>query len=622
MRSEKRIKLLLIIVGLASVISVIWQFASISSFNAQQHSVSGKAEDEESYMDLSYRGDSTSMWIKRDLALNGITYDGILHNASSNEIGDWTLRIDITGDCYINQFWNGTVEIHQNEGRANQKVQLLDLAHYDKNEIRLDYKIDDSDLLIPLSAGDYIIYYPSGKFMETPVDASGEVIIGTIFYYEDELDLSNYTLEFRYHKSFTQGAGFITSALLMLLWLFIFAMYQSARYAYRNAQKAMELRKEGISSMSDLYAVVYIVDLIRNKIIPVVVKDEEAEKQRPADEGADEQFRNLFQNDADPVYRNMMLDFCDLKTLPKRMADRGNIVIEYESTTYGWCRIRFIAMDWEKGREPEKVLFTIEQINEEKEELNEALGKVEKAESENRAKSAFLANMSTEIQDPVRNILELNKKIQIESNEETIKKYADEIHGSGNILLTLLNSILDISRLENKQISLSPKPYSIHELTEEITAAMEPSLQMKGLNLDVQVSDKIPDRLYGDDQRLKQIIENLIYNAASFTDNGTILFAVYGKVVNETTVHLLFTVNDTGSGMDSEEKEKLLEGSIEYGEQMKEHSGWAALSIGLVQGLLGLFGSQLKIASVSGRGSNVYFELDQQIINPAYEERK
>jgi hypothetical protein len=154
----------------------------------------------------------------REVDLIGQTIDGTLRNGSGDTLQDWELRINITGDCYINQAWNGEVEIHQFVGTDREKVQRMNLQNYRLEDVTFENRYD-GDLLIPLQRGDYVIYYPSTRFSELPIEGGEDAKIGVIFYYLDSLDLSHYELYFHFHRTFTQGYTFYAFAALVALWM-------------------------------------------------------------------------------------------------------------------------------------------------------------------------------------------------------------------------------------------------------------------------------------------------------------------------------------------------------------------------------------------------------------------
>ena len=610
----KIFRLISLILIMITIILTIIHVCGIIVFNNQKHTSVGNAVNNPCYMFIHPRHDSTSTWEKIDMDLTGTIYDATLYNNSMDAINDWTMRINIKGDCYLNQFWNGQVEIHQNVGTDQERVQTLELNNYDISEIELYYIFDEADILIHLQEGDYIIYYPSDKFKERLVMPHNELIVGGIFYYSDKMDMSDYSIEYKYSRRIDQGVLYYLICIVGVLALLNLVVYISLRVAYNRANKEMNLRISGISCMSALYEIIYIVDIVNDTITPVGVS-EDNEKNRPKDLGANEQFANLFSFDAEERYRDTMIEFANLKTLPKRLENRNSIAIEYESINYGWCRIRFIVMDRAKDAPVEKVLFTIERINLEKKETEKILEKVEQAESESKAKSAFLANMSHEIRTPINAVLGLDAMIIRESTQDSVRAYARDIKSAGNMLLSIINSILDYSKLEAGKMELIPAEYSLKELIYDVNSITKTRFESKNLAFVLDVNENIPDRLFGDDVRLKQVIINLLTNAAKYTDEGSVRLGIYGKVVNDTKVHLLISVKDTGMGIKPEDQKKLAQRYQRFDEGKNRRVEGTGIGMNLVSSILEMMDSKLNLASIYGQGSDFYFEIEQKIVD-------
>ncbi|MCR5666540.1 MAG: response regulator [Eubacterium sp.] len=614
-RRTKHKIIFIIVLGIACALLIVVQILLGWKFNNEEHVTEGLAENKEVYADVHYRGDSTSSWEKIDLGIWGNIYDMQIYNNSNVLLKDWTLTLEIVDDCYINQFWNGEVEIHQYVGTDKETVQKLCLAKYELDDLELDYILDGSDLLIPLQKGDYVTYYPTQSFKEQPIQPGDSTVVGGIFYFKDEIDLTNYHIDFHYYRDITKGALFYVFVVLTLFWLFVVGMFFVARYVYRKTQKENEIRMSGISCLSELYTVVYIVDLQSDTITPVGMK-QEMDADRPKEMTAQEQFQHLFRVDPKEEYLELTQEFADLNTMAARMASKNSIVFEYESKRYGWNRIQFIAMERNDRDMVTKVLFTVQQINDEKEELDKVLGEVEKANSENNAKSAFLANMSHEIRTPINTILGLDTMILRESSEDAVRSYARDIKVAGNMLLALINGILDYSKLEAGKMELVEGEYSLKRMIYEAECVVKTRIRSKNLEFRIDVSEKLPDRLLGDDVRLKQVIINLLTNALKYTESGGIRMSVFGKMIEEDKVHLLFSVKDSGSGITPENQKKLFERFSRFDQQKNRKVEGTGIGMNLVQGLLDLMGSQLKVASVYGKGSDFYFEIEQKVLDP------
>ena len=332
MIDQNRLRRASVVLFLLSLVVLVIHLESLIGFNRHIFRVHGNDSSRNVQMEINSRADSTSTWLKRDFKLDdgrvvdltGQTIDGTLRNQSQDAIKDWELQINITGDCYINQAWNGEVEIHQFVGTENEKVQRLNLQNYQLEDVAFE-KFYDGDLLIRLQKGDYVIYYPNAGFSEMPIAGGSDVKIGVIFYFLDELDLSDYDLQFHFHRRFTQGITFYIFVALVVLWLLSVIIAVSGMLAYRRAVKEMELRKSGIFSMSDIYDAIYIIRLATGEMTPVSV-DERIERERPKDQTAKVLLTDMVNRDAEEKYRERILAFVDTDTLAPQQ--RGQRVCE------------------------------------------------------------------------------------------------------------------------------------------------------------------------------------------------------------------------------------------------------------------------------------------------------
>lgn len=423
--------------GLFVVVAVLFiaDVLYINHFNRQEHTAESNSESQTTYLSVDKRKETTGSWVKRDFDLYGETvdlnaqiYDNYVINHSEYEISDWTYTFRAESDCFINQAWNGTVEIHQHVGTADEKVQTLDLMDYNLDDIELDY-LNYGDLLIKLDAGDYFIYYTSVADRETPVPAGNcETKVGFILYFLDEPDVSDYTMNYQYHRSYSDCGFFWAATVLGIIWILLLDAYIIALVAYRAALREMELKKTGVSAMSDIYSIIYIIDLKKNELVPVVA-DKESEKLRPKEQTAQIQLRRLFEWDCKDTYRQTVVDFCDLYTLKERFEGRNTLVCEYNGRHYGWCRLRFFAMDRNPQGELEKVVFTIQVIDEEKQEL-EDLNKAVKESAEN------IVEIQQKVVIGLANIIESrddNTGGHVKRTSEVISVIVDEIQKQGKI---------------------------------------------------------------------------------------------------------------------------------------------------------------------------------------------
>ncbi len=582
---------ILLALTLATMLCAMLQIVTVTSFNNTLRTAAGPAESEPVYADVHERGNETSSWIKRETHLEGEVYDADIFNHSDMQISSWTLRINIQGECFLNQFWNGEVEIHQNT-EAGEKTQRLNLATCKETEILLDHRMDDSDLLIPMSPGDYIIYYPARAVGEEPVAAKEKSVIGLIVYTAEGIrpDLTDYTLEYHFRQTVTQGVLFIVFCVLAGLLLLVTAFYCSAQITYRRAQKEMGQRVKSISCMAELYSLVYIIDLAVEEIYPVGVSEKD-DSRRPKDKTASEQMKNLFITDAEPEYRDAMLSFANLNTMAERLSERKHLTQEYKSRYYGWCRVNFIAMDRNDNKPLTRVLFTVQQINDEKNEMEAVLKQIEDAKGQKAEREEFMESISAEVQTPLRSILARSRTIREKTGEAESRECAEDISQTGEMLLSMVDSTLDYVRMNAGIMKLSEEAYAFRKMIGRVEDSFRISAQEKNMEFRVEMSPGIPERLIGDGAKMRQLLINVLGRALGEMESGSITLRIFGRATDEGRIHLLFSVWEIGRRTGLEETE---------------------LSRGLINGLLGLMNSGLHSAEVEG-GRDVYFELEQGI---------
>lgn len=613
------LKRALVILPIIIICMLVGDVAYVNYFNRKQHVLSGTEESNGVSMTIAGKDEATSTWMKRGydlygetVDLNAQTMDVNFVNNSRYQIADWKMRVNIEDDCFLNQAWCGTVEIHQHVN-GDAKVQTLDLRNFMLEDITLDY-LYDGDLLIPLSKGDYVIYYPSADYNETPVDRNSQLTMGFILYYLELPKTASYEVTYTFHRRISDGGNVYLIMILLIIWLVALMFYAASDVTYKNTVKELEIKKSGILSLSDVYSVIYIIDLQNDKLMPVVV-DKELERLRPNNIPASEQLKNILENDSTDSYKEMAVEFCNLDTIAERLEGRNTVVMEYISNAYGWCRIRFFAMDRAEDMALEKGVFTIQVINDEKAEMEAIVHRVDEAEHESKAKSTFLANMSHEIRTPINTIIGLNTMILRETREPVVKSYARSVKNASNMLLSLINGILDMSKIEADKMELVPEEYSLKQLLTDIISMVKTRTEFEErLEFQCEVSESVPDKLYGDQIRLKQVIINLITNAAKYTDEGSVKLSVFGKL-HDGQVHLLISVRDTGIGLKEEDLSKLSERFVRFDEQRNHSVEGTGIGLNLVNSILGLMDSELHVVSKYGEGSEFYFEVEQDVVD-------
>lgn len=234
-----------------------------------------------------------------------------------------------------------------------------------------------------------------------------------------------------------------------------------------------------------------------------------------------------------------------------------------------------------------------------------------------KAKSQFLAQMSHEIRTPINAVLGMNEMILRESESKDITEYATNIRGAGTTLLALINSILDFSKIEDGKMEIIPVNYDTSSMINDLVNAISERAAGKGLDFDVEIDEKLPASLYGDDVRIKQVITNLLTNAVKYTESGSVKLKIKELSREKDNISIRVEVKDTGIGIKDEDREKLFESFMRLDEERNRNIEGTGLGISIVTKLLNMMNSSLEVESVYGKGSTFGFTINQKIVDSA-----
>ena len=241
-----------------------------------------------------------------------------------------------------------------------------------------------------------------------------------------------------------------------------------------------------------------------------------------------------------------------------------------------------------------------------------------RADNANAAKSNFLANMSHEIRTPITAVLGMNELILRESKENEIKQYARNVEGAAKSLLSIINDILDISKIEAGKLKVITAEYNVASVLRDVINMITFKADVKELAFIVQVDESLPSGLMGDDIRLRQILVNLLNNAVKYTHKGSVTLKVTRQDSDtEKEAKIRFVVKDTGIGIKEEDLQKLCMPFERIEEKRNRNIEGTGLGMSITKQLLGLLHSQLEVKSVYGEGSEFAFELCQEISDSA-----
>jgi signal transduction histidine kinase/CheY-like chemotaxis protein/HPt (histidine-containing phosphotransfer) domain-containing protein len=242
----------------------------------------------------------------------------------------------------------------------------------------------------------------------------------------------------------------------------------------------------------------------------------------------------------------------------------------------------------------------------------------ENAIAASEAKTSFLSNMSHEIRTPINAILGMNEMIMRESSEEdmNIRMYSQSIKTAGNTLLGIVNDILDFSKIEEGKLELFPVDYDLSSVVNDLVNMIKIRLDDKGLFLKLEIDKETPRMLRGDEIRIKQIITNILTNAAKYTEKGSVTFRVgYRKIEDDPdAVFLMVSVKDTGIGIRPEDIQKLFSRFERIEEKRNRSIEGTGLGMNITKMLLEMMGSRLEVESTYGEGSEFSFSVRQEVV--------
>lgn len=264
-------------------------------------------------------------------------------------------------------------------------------------------------------------------------------------------------------------------------------------------------------------------------------------------------------------------------------------------------------------------------------EKDEAMMKIlakekEAAESANEQKTRFLSHMSHEIRTPLNAVLGMNELILRETKDENVRKYSYNIQSAGKTLLGLINDVLDFSKIDTGKMEIVEAEYSVSSMIHDVVSMMRDRIQDKGLEFRIDVNSEIPDCLFGDEIRIKQVLINLLTNAAKYTEKGWVQIKIWHVVEMDSEkkdtedgnakdeIRLCMQIADSGIGIKEEELPKLFR-DFERLDQLKNRSiEGSGLGLNITAGLVRIMNGNISVESEYGKGSLFHVHIPQKVI--------
>lgn len=230
----------------------------------------------------------------------------------------------------------------------------------------------------------------------------------------------------------------------------------------------------------------------------------------------------------------------------------------------------------------------------------------EEAERANAAKSIFLANMSHEIRTPMNGILGFSNILKEQIKDDRYSDYIDGIIKSGNNLLTLINDILDLSKIESGKLDIKKEAVNVRDIFKDLEQIFQMKAEQKNIEFSVELNNKIPSTLIIDETRVRQVLLNLIGNAVKFTHQGYVKLTIdcINENIDESKLDLVFEVKDSGIGIPYEQQELIFQPFKQQEEQNTRKYGGTGLGLTITKRLVEMMNGKILLESEPGKGSS------------------
>lgn len=277
--------------------------------------------------------------------------------------------------------------------------------------------------------------------------------------------------------------------------------------------------------------------------------------------------------------------------------------------SYKWILDRGKVIERSPDGKPLRAIGTHSDITERKEMEQAIVEARERAEVANRAKSRFLANMSHEIRTPLNGVIGMSRLLQFTDLTEEQREYVENLDISAQNLMSVINDILDLSKIEAGRFDLDCTEFSLRKSIEDVVISLYPGIRDKCLTLTTHIDTAVPDSVMGDQVRFKQIILNLLGNAVKFTEEGEIRLTVRVEERTADSVRIRASIADTGIGIAPENLESIFAPFEQADTSIGKRFGGTGLGLAICRQIVGLMGGHLWAESEPGTGSTFHAEI-------------
>ncbi|MGB3775081.1 MAG: response regulator, partial [Leeuwenhoekiella sp.] len=236
------------------------------------------------------------------------------------------------------------------------------------------------------------------------------------------------------------------------------------------------------------------------------------------------------------------------------------------------------------------------------------------AEKASMIKAQFLSTITHELRTPMYTVIGLTHLLMEENPTEEQKKHLDSLKFSGEYLLSLINNILDLNKLEANKVEVEFTSFNLKKRVDDVIFALTRSAEERGNKLELVYDVDIPEQLMGDPMMISQILINLIGNANKFTRDGDIFVRVKQVSQSDNQIYLHFEVEDTGEGISKKKQKNIFQNFTQGSVQINRKFGGTGLGLSIVRRLLDLQNSSIDLESTLGKGSKFFFDLKYNVV--------
>ena len=493
---------------------------------------------------------------------------------SDNYVINGEGRIIFNGSSFRNtenRFYNVVNYLEDNSDLTNQKLLSLEKSWTEGSMITLSTKIES------------VPYY----LVSVPLEQSGWILVGMV-------DAGVVNKNINQLQNLTMGLGFSVSALLLVI-LFSIVVTSYIKTKKRQQDEIMfrdSLFSDLSQNVNDVFVILEektdeVVYVTPNIDSVLGVKEEDVKKDIASIDGI---------NGDRLIASNLM-------ELNKK--DKISWTQEYLNNDSGETRYLEITAYHTEFGSLKRIVIVISDRSEERKLQNALSSSLEIAKNANAAKSNFLANMSHDIRTPMNAIVGYSTLLIKDADDKNkVIEIGKKITYSSQHLLSLINDVLDMSKIESGRTSLNSDKVDVSEVINNISEIVQVQTKSKKQSFEIKTKGNIPPYIYADKLRLTQILLNLLSNAVKYTEkNGTISLVVEGYGNNGQTCHFRFIVSDNGQGMSSEFVEKIFEPFSRETNSMTNKIQGTGLGMSITKSIIDLMGGTIDIQSELGKGS-------------------